>query len=101
MAEAWRGEASALHLDPGARTTAGNARAVASAARRLGATEVVVVTSSWHGRRAGALVRAALDAGADVRLAPTDERGRLRDRARELACWTLVPLQSARARRTR
>ena len=102
MAEAWRGESRVLHLDSGARTTSGNARAVATIARRLGATEVVVVTSGWHGRRAASLVRAALrDAGPRVRLAATDERGRLRDRARELACWTLVPIQSARAGRTR
>lgn len=102
MAEAWRGQARALQLDSGARTTSGNARAVASAATRVGATEVVVVTSGWHGRRAAALVRAAVkERGLDVRVAATDERGRIRDRARELACWMVVPIQSARAGRTR
>jgi uncharacterized SAM-binding protein YcdF (DUF218 family) len=102
MAGAWSGSAREVLLDAGARTTSGNARAVARAARRLGATEIVVVTSGWHGRRASTLVRAAVrDLGPEVRLAPTDESGRRRDRMRELACWTLVPLQSARASRRR
>jgi hypothetical protein len=102
MRGAWTGRARQLLVDPDARSTYGNAVAVARAARRLRATEVVLVTSGWHGRRATALVRAALgDAGAEVRLAGTDEPGRLVDRARELACWTIVPLQSARASRTR
>lgn len=102
MAQAWTGAATDLHLDPGARSTYGNARAVAVAARRVEATEIVLVTSGWHGRRASALVRAAVQGhGPEVRVAGTDERGRLRDRARELACWALVPVQSAWAGRTR
>lgn len=64
MREAWRGPDVRLVADGDARTTAGNARAVAAAARELGADEVVVVTSSWHARRARLLVRAAL--GPDV-----------------------------------
>ena len=92
MAEAWSGEAHALELDSGARTTKGNARAIAAAARRLEATEVVVVTSGWHGPRAAALARRALEPGTPVRLATTDERGSLRARLRELACRPLVPL---------
>jgi DUF218 domain len=101
MARAWTGSGD-LHLDPGARSTYGNARAVALAARRLGITEIVVVTSGWHGRRATALVRAAVrDLGSEVRVALTSERGRLRDRARELACWPLVPILATRATRTR
>jgi uncharacterized SAM-binding protein YcdF (DUF218 family) len=102
MAEAWRGDAGLVQLDSDARTTLGNARAVATAAQLVGATEVVVVTSGWHGRRAAALVRAAVrDRELSVRVAATDDRGRLRDRVRELACWALVPIQSARAGRTR
>jgi uncharacterized SAM-binding protein YcdF (DUF218 family) len=66
MREAWRGPAVRLVADGDARTTAGNARAVAAAARHIGADEVVIVTSSWHARRARLLVRAALDP--DVRL---------------------------------
>jgi DUF218 domain len=67
MKAAWRGPAVRLIPDGDARTTAGNARAVAAAARHIGADEVVLVTSSWHARRARLLVQAAL--GPDVRLA--------------------------------
>jgi uncharacterized SAM-binding protein YcdF (DUF218 family) len=102
MARAWTGVAADLHLDPGARSTYGNARSVALAARRLGITEIVVVTSGWHGRRATTLVRAAVgDLGSEVRVALTSERGRLRDHARELACWPLVPVLVTRAARAR
>ena len=66
MRAAWNGPDVTLLADGDARTTAGNARAVAAAARELGADEVVVVTSSWHARRARLLVRAAL--GQDVAL---------------------------------
>lgn len=96
MARAWRGTAARILLDPGARSTYGNARAVARVAGRLGATDVVVVTSGWHGRRAARLVRAALrDSGGRVRLVATDERGSPARRLRELACWPLVPVQVA------
>ena len=67
MRKAWRGPAVRLVADGDARTTAGNARAVAAAARHIGADEVVIVTSSWHARRARLLVQAALDPS--VRLA--------------------------------
>ena len=61
-------------VDRGARTTLGNAIAVGRGARRLDASEVVVVTSGWHARRAGVLVRAALlGSGAKLRVAPTAE----------------------------
>lgn len=102
MAAAWNGRAREVRLDHGASTTYGNARAVAHAARELAATEIVLVTSGWHGRRAAALVRASVrDLRVPVRVAATGERGRGRDRARELACWALVPFQSARAARSR
>lgn len=66
MRAAWSGPDVTLLADGDARTTVGNAGAVAAAARELGADEVVVVTSSWHARRARLLVRAAL--GPDVAL---------------------------------
>jgi uncharacterized SAM-binding protein YcdF (DUF218 family) len=93
MARAWTGSGRMVVLDHGARTTAGNAIGIGRAARALRVDEVVVVTSSWHGRRAYALVRAAL-AGTGVRLdvATTSRTGRRRERARELACWTFVPV---------
>lgn len=100
MARAWSGAAQRVLLDPGARSTYGNARSVARAAARLGATDVVLVTSGWHGRRAEALVRAALrGSGRTLRLVSTPERGSFANRLREVACRTLVPLQSAFAAR--
>ena len=85
MRQAWRGPAVRLVADGDARTTAGNARAVAAAARHIGADEVVIVTSSWHARRARLLVQAALDpnvrlvgrdAGSDAPAAPDRPRAR-------------------------
>lgn len=102
MARAWRGASRTLLLDRDARTTYGNALGTAATARRLGAREVVLVTSRWHARRASTLVRAALRAtGVDVRLATTGERGTLRARLRELLCWPFVPLLATLAARRR
>ena len=86
MRAAWRGPDVPLLADGDARTTAGNARALARTARELDADHVVVVTSSWHARRARLLARAAL--GPAVRL---DVVTPVRSRpphlvARELAC---------------
>jgi uncharacterized SAM-binding protein YcdF (DUF218 family) len=99
MREAWRGPDIPLVVDGDARTTLGNARAVAAAATELGATEVVLVTSSWHARRARLLVRAAL--GPDVKLeVVTPARSRpLYFVGREVVCLAALPLQRARAKR--
>lgn len=97
MRKAWHGPDVPLIVDGDATTTLGNARAVAAAASELRATEVVLVTSSWHARRAGLLVRAAL--GPDVRLeVVTPARTRpLYLVGREVACLVALPLQRARA----
>jgi uncharacterized SAM-binding protein YcdF (DUF218 family) len=89
-------------LDRRARSTFGNAVAVARTARSLGIRDVVVVTSSWHGRRAGALVRAALR-GTDttVSVVAAGDLGSLRARLRELLCWLFVPVQAGLATRRR
>jgi uncharacterized SAM-binding protein YcdF (DUF218 family) len=102
MASAWTAEARRVILDRTARSTVGNAVGIARAARRVGAEEVVVVTSGWHGRRASVLARAAL-AGShvNVTLAATDERGTYRARVRELACWVALPFAAIVAARTR
>jgi uncharacterized SAM-binding protein YcdF (DUF218 family) len=102
MAGAWRADARHVILDRTARSTVGNAVGIARAARRVGAREVVVVTSGWHGRRASVLARAAL-AGShvNVTLATTDERGTYRARVRELACWVTLPFVAIVAARTR
>lgn len=96
MAREWNGDARRVLLDDVSRTTYGNVLAAAAAARKLGAQEIVLVTSGWHGRRASRLLRAAH--GERVVLAATDERGTTGTRARELACWLVVPLQVALAR---
>lgn len=102
MADAWNGSAHRVLLDPGARSTYGNVRAAARAAREIGASEIVLVTSGWHARRAGALLRRALrGSGRELRVAATAERGTLGARLRELACWSLVPIQAPLARRRR
>ena len=95
IARAWNGRSAKVLLDRDARSTYGNAVGTAAAARALGVREVVLVTSGWHGRRASALLRAALHRTEHrIVVAATDEPGTLRARLRELACWTLVPVQA-------
>lgn len=102
MARAWTGSTTRLLLDHRARTTLGNACSAADAARALGVGEVVLVTSSWHLRRASSLLRAALRSkDAAVTVAPSDEPAAFRTRVRELLAWTLVPLFAAIAARSR
>jgi uncharacterized SAM-binding protein YcdF (DUF218 family) len=100
MRTAWRGPEVPLIADADAHTTAGNARAIAATARKLGATEVVAVTSSWHRPRARLLLRAALDP--HVRLEVVSESGSRPARllVRELACFAALPLQIRAARRS-
>jgi uncharacterized SAM-binding protein YcdF (DUF218 family) len=107
MARAWAGRDARVVLDRDARTTLANVVGAAAAAAEHDANEVVLVTSGWHGRRAAALLDAALAGsgpGVELRveLAVTGERGSVRARLREVACWTVVPLQRRLARsRTR
>ena len=102
MASQWSTPTRALLVDREARTTLGNAVAVARAARRFGADEVVVVTSRWHAKRAGVLVRAALSgSGARMRLVAADEPNPRAHRLREAAAWLAVPVLAAVAARTR
>ena len=96
----WHGADVPLYVDTSARTTAGNAAGVASLARQLGATEVVIVTSSWHAPRARVLVWAALaGSGVHVRSAPAAGRASVRTAARELGCLAALPVMMVRARR--
>jgi len=102
MARAWTSPSTRVILDRSARSTIGNAVGVARAARRVGAHEVVLVTSGWHGRRASTLTRAALfRSRTKVTLATTDEPATRAERLRELACWTLLPLLAVVAVRAR
>ena len=59
MAEAWAGTAREVVVDPVAQTTVGNAANALDDVRRVGAREVVVVTSRWHAGRARAAAAAA------------------------------------------
>ena len=102
MVASWTGAACTRLVDRGARTTLGNALAVARAARRLPADEVVLVTSRWHARRAATLVRAALHgSGATLRVVPAEEPIPPERRLREAAAWLTVPLLAMVAARTR
>lgn len=100
MRAAWTGPNVMLVCDPDSRSTSDNARNVAAAARELGATEVVLVTSRWHGLRAGILLRAALR-GSGIRLRLETVNGRPPPTlvARELVCLALLPFQLVRLRR--
>jgi uncharacterized SAM-binding protein YcdF (DUF218 family) len=99
MARAWTVPVRARVADRGARTTLGNALGVARLARKLEAEEVVLVTSSWHGRRASALIRASLvGSPTAIRVVRTDEPTNARRTIRELAAWALVPLLALVAR---
>ena len=100
MRHAWNGGTMQLIEDATARSTRENAVAVAAAARRLGATDVTVVTSRWHAYRARTLVRAALP-GATVRASSADGRPPLSLLARELACVAALPYHLFRIRRCR
>lgn len=101
MLGAWRGAAARVVTDPFARSTLDGVLRAVMLAREVGARELVVVTSGWHARRARALARrAARETALSVEVAATRERGTLRDRARELACWAALPAQVAARRRS-
>lgn len=99
MRAAWSGPDVPLICDAEARTTVGNAANVAAHARALGADELVVVTSRWHGRRVRLLMNRALRGSATaLSVETTDGPQPARLVARELACLALVPVQLARIR---
>ncbi len=100
MHRAWNGEETQLIADATARSTTENAVSVAAAARRLGTTDVTVVTSRWHAYRARTLVRAALP-GATVRASSPEGRPPLSVLARELGCLAALPYHLIRIRRWR
>ena len=102
MAAAWRGANAELVLAPDARTTLGNARAAVETALRVGASEILLVTSRWHVRRATRLFRAALRGTAvDLDVASADGPRPRGVQLRELGCWALLPAQLALTRRAR
>ena len=79
MAAAWRGSRAELVVDPDARTTVENAVNALNDVLRVGAREVVVVTSSWHAARAKTATRWLLrHTGVKVRSASPPGRSRAR-----------------------
>ena len=93
MRDAWRGAAREVVVDPDARTTVGNMANAVNDILRVGAREVVVVTSRWHAPRATAALRWLLrSTGIRVRAASTEGRSG-RAALREAAVWPLLPFQ--------
>jgi uncharacterized SAM-binding protein YcdF (DUF218 family) len=93
MADAWQGGAAELVVDPDARTTVENLANALNDVLRVGAREVVIVTSSWHAARAKAAMRwLVLHTGVKVRSVSPAGRSP-RASARELALWPLLPFQ--------
>ena len=99
MRAAWRGEAREVVVDPDARTTVDNLANALDDIVRVGASDVLVVTSSWHARRAKAALRWLLrSTGIRVR-AVTPPQHSMRAALREVPLWVLLPLELWRARR--
>lgn len=93
MRAAWRGPGREVVVDPDASTTVGNMANAVNDVLRVGAREVVVVTSRWHARRATTALRWLLRyTGVKVRAETTGDRA-WRASARELAVWPLLPFQ--------
>ena len=100
MRAAWSGAAREVVVDPVARTTVENLANALNDVRRVEAREVVVVTSSWHARRATAAMRWLLRRrGIHVRAESPSGRSTAAA-LRELALWPLLPFQLWQARKT-
>jgi len=99
MRTAWNGANVQLIGDGSARNTRENAAGVAETARRLGANEIVVVTSRWHAFRARALVDAILrERGVLVETSSPAGRPPVALLARELVCLAALPFHLIRLR---
>jgi len=93
MRAAWRGAAREVVVDPDARTTVENLANALDDVLRVGAREVVVVTSAWHARRATTAMRWLLR-GRDLDVRSESPPGRSRRASlRELTLWPLLPFQ--------
>ncbi len=98
MRAAWAGPAREVVVDEDARTTVENVANALDDIARVGADEVVIVTSSWHAPRAKAALR-WLVRGRGVRVGAATPPGPSRRASlRELGLWWLLPVQ-LRARR--
>ena len=91
MRAAWRGQAREVVLDPDARSTLDNVANAVNDVLRVGAREVLLVTSSWHAPRAKATLRWLLrSTGIRVSAVTPPERS-VRAAIRELPLWLLLP----------
>jgi uncharacterized SAM-binding protein YcdF (DUF218 family) len=100
MRGAWRGAAREVVVDPDARTTVENMANALNDVLRVGAREVVVVTSSWHAPRAKVALRSLL-LHTGIKVSSASPPGRSgRATLRELALWPLLPFQLWTASRT-
>ena len=99
MRAAWRGAAREVVVDPDARTTVDNLANALNDVLRVGAREVLLVTSSWHAPRATTAFRWLLRS-TGVRVRTVTPAGRSRQAAlRELPLWLLLPFQLWQAER--
>lgn len=93
MRAAWRGAAREVVVDPDARTTVDNMANAMNDVLRVGAGEVLVVTSSWHAPRAKAALRWLLRS-TGIKVRAVSPPGKSRSAAfRELPLWFLLPIQ--------
>jgi len=99
MRAAWRGAAREVVVDPDARTTVDNLANALDDIARVGARDVLVVTSSWHAPRAKAALRWLLrSTGIRVRAVTPPQRS-VRAALREVPLWVLLPFELWRVRR--
>ena len=93
MRAVWRGVAKEVVVDPDARTTVENMANAVNDVLRVGAREVVVVTSGWHALRATTALRWLLRyTGVKVRSASPPGRS-VSAALREVSVWPLLPFQ--------
>lgn len=93
MRAAWRGQAVEVVVDPDARTTVENIANALNDIVRVGAQDVLVVTSSWHAPRAKTALRWLLRS-TGIRVSASAPPGRSVPAAlRELPLWLLLPFQ--------
>jgi uncharacterized SAM-binding protein YcdF (DUF218 family) len=93
MRDAWSGSAAEVVVDPDARTTVENLANALNDILRVGAREVVIVTSSWHAPRAKAAMRWLLVHTGIKVTSVSPEGGSPRASLRELTLWPLLPIQ--------
>jgi hypothetical protein len=99
MSAAWTGRAREVVVDPDARTTVENAANAVDDVVRVGAGEVLIVTSNWHAARAKAAFRWLLRGRGVSIAAASPHGGSLRASLRELVLWALLPAQLVAVRR--